>query len=73
MVSITHMRTSMFNLPVAVLMGMPEGAISGKPLQILGCVIVLVMGIATAVLSSTRIVAIANRRWKHSAMGWRHT
>ena len=59
MVGVAHMRVGMLDLPVAVLMGMPEGAIGGKPLEILGCVIVLVMGIATAVLSSARIVPVA--------------
>ena len=58
MVSVAHMRVGMLDLPVVVLMGMPEGAISGEPLQILGCVVMLVMGIATALLSA-RIVPVA--------------
>ncbi len=49
---VTHMGVGMVHLPVAVLMGVPEGAIGEESLQLLGRVIVLVMGIATALLST---------------------
>lgn len=55
---VADVRMGMLNLLVAVLMGMPEGAIGGKPLEILRRVIVLVMGINAALLS-TRIVPVA--------------
>ena len=51
---VAHMRVGMRQLPVAVLMGMPEGAISGLALQIFRGVLKLVMGIST-----TGIVAVA--------------
>ena len=44
---VAHMRVGMLQLPVAVLMGMPEGAVTGQALQVVGGVVVLVMGIAT--------------------------
>ena len=37
----------MLHLPVAVLVGMPEGAVGGNPFQILGCMVVRMMRIAT--------------------------
>jgi hypothetical protein len=46
------MGVGMVHLPVAVLMGVPEGAIGEESLQLLGRMIVLVMGIATALLST---------------------
>ena len=48
MMGIAHMRVSVLQLPVAVLMGMPEGAISRVPLQILRGVFVGVVGVAAA-------------------------
>ena len=51
---VAHMRVGMLQLPVAVLMGMPEGAVAGQTLQLFRGVIVLVVGIAMA-----RIVAVA--------------
>ena len=45
---IAHMRMDMFQLPVAVLMGMPKGAISRVPRQILRGVFVLVVGVDAA-------------------------
>ena len=51
---VAHMRVGMLQVPVAVLVGMPEGAVAGQALQVVGGVVVLVMGIAMA-----RIVAVA--------------
>jgi len=51
---IAHMRVNVLQLPVAVLMGMPEGAIGGVPLRILLGMFVLVVGVAAA-----GIVAVA--------------
>lgn len=47
-VSVAHMRMGVLKLLVAMLMGMPEGAIRGMPSQILGGVGMLVMGVAVA-------------------------
>lgn len=44
---VAHMRVGMLQVPVAMLMGMPEGAVAGQALQVVGGVVVLVMGIAT--------------------------
>jgi len=49
----------MLDLPVVVFMGMPERTIGGKSLEIIWRVIMLVMGIAMALLSSARIVPVA--------------
>lgn len=54
MMGIAHMRVSVLQLPVAVLMGMPEGSIGGVPRQILGGVCVLMVGVTAA-----GIVAVA--------------
>jgi len=51
---VAHMRVGMLQVPVAMLMGMPEGAVAGQTLQLCRGVIVLVMGIAMA-----GIVAVA--------------
>lgn len=51
---VAHMGVTMLERLVAVLMGMPEGAISGEALQIGRGMVVLVMGIAI-----TGIVAVA--------------
>ncbi len=51
---IAHMRVGMLQLPVAVLMGMPEGAVGRLPLQILRSMGVLMVGVAAA-----GIVAVA--------------
>jgi len=44
---VAHMRVGMLQVPVAVLVGMPEGAVAGQALQVVGGVVVLVMEIAT--------------------------
>ena len=51
---ITHVRMGMLQLPVTMLMGMPEGLISTNTFKLLGCMDVLVMGIA-----ALRIVPVA--------------
>lgn len=51
---VAHMRVGMLQLPVAVLMGMPEGVIAGQTQQLSRGVVVLVMRIGTA-----GIVAVA--------------
>jgi hypothetical protein len=51
---VAHMRVGMLQLPVAVLMGMPEGVIAGLTQQLFRGVVVFVMGIGTA-----GIVAVA--------------
>jgi len=51
---ITHMGVCMLQLPVTMLMGMPEGLISSDTFQLLGLMEVLVMGITAA-----RIVPVA--------------
>lgn len=48
MVGVAHVRMAMLQLPMAVLMGMPEGVIAGQTLQLFLGVIVLVVRIATA-------------------------
>jgi len=45
---VAHMRVGMLQLPVAVLMGMPEGVIAGQTQQLFRGVVVFVMGIVTA-------------------------
>ena len=48
MVGVAHVRMAMLQLPMAVLMGMPEGVLAGQTLQLFRGVIVLVVRIATA-------------------------
>ena len=55
MVGIADVRMAMLQHPMTVLMGMPEGAIGGEPLQVLGRVLVLVMGNATAWIVSVAV------------------
>ena len=45
---VAHMGVGMLQVPVAVLMGMPEGAVAGQTQQLFRGVVVLVMGIAMA-------------------------
>jgi hypothetical protein len=51
---ITHVRMGMLQRPMPMLMGMPEGLISTNTFKLLGCMDVLVMGIA-----ALRIVPMA--------------
>ena len=44
---VTDVRMGVLQLPVAMLMGMPEGLIAGDPFDILRSMAVFVMGIAT--------------------------
>jgi len=53
-VGVAHMGVGMFQFLVAVLMGVPEGAVGRLPLQILRSVSVLMVGVAAA-----GIVAVA--------------
>lgn len=57
---ITHMGMGMFQLPVEMLMGMPERLIVGVAWQLVGRVRVVVMGIANA-----WIVAVAMGMEQH--------